>query len=483
MKDKVYQLVISLTKSEQRYFHRYAHQHRQEAPNYWKIYEVMSNMKAWDPALFNEMLQDQPFYTHLAVVKTQLYERLLDALHLFHRENELEEQVKRGLHQVYLLHRRGQQHSARQHLQKQRKLIEKHQLWIFWPELMNLEYLLAERSPTKADEQSWSERYQEGLNYLQESLPVAQLRADLVQLHLQRVRPEQTQLQILEQRLEAIPLGESPANQADYHQAVALLSFMKRDAVAAGQANADLLQVLEELPPHQRSVPERYLSTLYNYLIDQLQLNNTEAFREGLEKLRQLPRRKAFRIIRGIDAKIFEWSLQLELNHLVQNRNYAAAQSLLPRLEEGLKDYHNKLAPQAVAGLRHLGGLVAFLNGYAERALDFITPLYQESRPSVAHEIYHYAELLYILCHFELQHDQLLEHLMTNFQRRIRNKKDHFTHSWSSLQYIKALQSTFSRSGRQELWQNWLDDLPKPGSAILIYLHLDHWIGQQLARK
>ena len=40
MKDKVYQLVISLTKSEQRYFHRYAHQHRQEAPNYWKIYEV-----------------------------------------------------------------------------------------------------------------------------------------------------------------------------------------------------------------------------------------------------------------------------------------------------------------------------------------------------------------------------------------------------------------------------------------------------------
>lgn len=480
MADKVYELVRSLTKSEQRYFHRYAHQHRQDAPNYWKVYDVMIHLPVWDELAFKALLKTEVFFEHLPVVKSHLYDRLLDALHLFHRENELEERVKRALHQAYLLNKRGLKRSFQQHLQKCRKLIETHQLWIFWPELMSLVQQAAENpaasSAASTSAQQWAQDYQYGIDRLEASLPTALLKTELAQVHLQRVRPVEQRIEQWQRTLNETPNDNNPNIKSNRYQSEALIAFMRRDAKAAAQANGKLLEILEQLSPNQRSVPERYLSTLYNFLIDQLQLGEIDAFQNGLQKLRELPSRKGFRRVRGIQRKTFEWGFQLELNHLVKNKEYQLALGRLPELAKGLKTHQAKIAPQAEAGLRHLAGLIAFQEQQAELALQFITPLYQQPKPSVAHEIYHYAELLYILSHFELAHSELVDHLMTSFQRRIRHQKGQYKASLDCLQFIRRLQSAVNKQEKTKIWQAWHEKLSEFPTSIKIYLDLEHWM-------
>lgn len=487
MADKVYQLVRSLTKSEQRYFHRYAHQHRKEAPNYWYVYEAMAQMPDWNEREFSDSLRATVFFRHLPVVKSQLYDRLLDALHLYHRENEVEEQIKRALHQAYLLHKRGLRRAFQQHLQRCRKLINTHQLWIFWPELMSLEQLSLEQPGTtnnpSQNVQLWVQSYQEGLDQLKGSLPAVALKAELAQTHLKRVRPDQIQIEKWQSSLHQTSANDNLNVQAYLHQSEALIAFMRRDSNTAGQANAKLLQILEQQSPDLRLIPERYLSTLYNYLIDQLQLGQIETFEDGLIKLRQLPSRKAFRRIRGIQRKIFEWGFQLELNHLVKKKEYNHALERLPELATGLTTHKGAISPAAEAGLRHLAGLIAFQGQQPELALQFITTLYQEAKPAVAHEIYHYAELLYILCHFELQHHELIDHLITSYQRRLRNQKNKYAASLDCLQFIRKLQAVVSKSERAKVWNSWLEKLEEFPPGILIYLDLEHWIKQKVAAK
>ena len=372
---KLYRLVKSMTKAEKRYFHRFAHQATRSSPNYWKLYEYIEQMPSWDEQLLFKSLEQEGFSKHLPVVKHQLYERILDSLHLFYQESELEEQIKRSIHQAYLLLKRSLLIEAEQRLSKCRKQIKKLGLWHLLPECQEVERLILERSYKAGrvykEMSHWEAQYRIGLTHLEQNLPLATFRGELAQLHLSKVRPDAEVLEQLDSTLSALAASQHPNSSVDLLQSQALLAFMARRAGQAREANAKLLKVLEKMPPTLRTVPEKYLSTLYNYLIDQLQLGNEEEFRKGLRKLRSLSGQKGFRQIKNLDAKIFEWSYQLELNALAGKKSYHDMGGSLDQVEDGLRRFSQQLAKPAKAGLLHLCGLAAFHTSDPERALAF----------------------------------------------------------------------------------------------------------------
>ena len=478
--DKLFRLVKSMTKAEKRYFYRLAHQNGGATPNYWKLFAVIDRMTGWDNSQLMEMLHGEAFRRHLPVVKHQLYERILDALHLFYRESEVEEQIKRSTHQAYLLLKRGLLEEAGRRVEQSRKQIEDCNLWHLLPECQEIERLILERS-YKAGQQtksmnSWQEEYRQTLRQIEQSLSVASFRGELSQLHLTKVRPSPESIKHLRKKLSELTPGDNPNSQADFLQSQALLAFMAREADQARQANARLLSTLEQMPPTQRTVSERYLSTLYNYMIDQLQLNNEAALQEGLHKLRSLSGQKGFRQIKNLEAKIFEWSYQLELNALAGKKAYSQMVEKLSEVEQGLQKFSEKLSKPALAGLRHLSGLAAFHSTNPQQALDFLTPLYQERKPAAAEEIYHYAQLLYLLCHYELGHYQLLDHLLVNLSRQLKQRPQTREEDYQVLSAIRQLMRAKDNAERQGLFKDWLQSLPPPPSPLDTYLDLRHWI-------
>ncbi len=474
-----------MTKAEKRYFHQLTQSHR-VAPNYWLVYQAIMEMDKWESNALGAKLEEATFKAHLPVVKHQLYERILDSLHLFYRENEVEEQIKRSIHQAYLLYKRNMRQEAAQRIDKCRSRIAKLQLWHLLPECLEVQRLVNARSSGRnsfnQELREWQENYQEGLAALSGRLPVAAFRAKVTQTHLQKVRPTGDVISELEAELKRFPVEGDRLSQADLLQCRALLAFMKRNPSEAQQANSALLRVLESLPSTQRSIAERYLSTLYNHLIDQLQLGNELALREGLAKLRSLSGQKGFRQLPGIDVKIFEWSYQLELNLYAAQKEYQQMLLMLPQLKAGLQKYDGELSVPAQAGLRHLCGLGAFQASEPSVALEFLTPLYQARRPELAGEIYHYATLLYLLCHYELDHRQLLDHLLVNTQRQIRSQAVTRIHSEQVLSYLRRALHAPDKGAKAAVFEEWLDQLPAEPSPIETYLALRHWILGKLGR-
>ncbi|MCB0636978.1 MAG: hypothetical protein KDC54_10200, partial [Lewinella sp.] len=250
--DKVLMLIRSLSAAEKRYFHRHTQHHGRREPHYWQLYRFIEQWPGDDWPLATE-LPDFPFRDHVAVVKNQLYERLLDALHLYYLENQPEEQLKRWLHQAHLLLRRGQPDGARKRSQQARQWIEDQAAWTYWPELMELDRQIMEFTFREKDQgaalQAWQEDYRYGLEQLLSALPYAGLKARIAHQHLRRVSLPENELAAFRHEWSELPITEQPGAAADYYQAQALLAFMERQPMEARAANERLLSVLADQDP------------------------------------------------------------------------------------------------------------------------------------------------------------------------------------------------------------------------------------------
>ena len=105
--NKLFLLIKSLNAAEKRHFRRQATLHGKADLDYLQLFSALEHMAEFSDEALKGILSGAAFLGHLPVIKEQLYQRLLDSLHLYYMEQSPEEQVKRKLHQVYILLKKG----------------------------------------------------------------------------------------------------------------------------------------------------------------------------------------------------------------------------------------------------------------------------------------------------------------------------------------------------------------------------------------
>ncbi len=485
--NKLFLLIKSLNAAEKRHFRRQATLHGKADLDYLQLFSALEHMAEFSDETLKNSLAGAAFLGHLPVIKEQLYQRLLDSLHLYYMEQSPEEQVKRKLHQVYILLKKGMEDQAGALLTRLKKQITRDGLTFFWPEYMDLKRAWLEKkfksglSPAQLDQ--WRGEYEACLDALRLDAWHAWLKSEMARLHVQRVRHGNDAASHLRVSFDAVqPEDVSNAGKADYQQARSLFYFMRGEMEEAYQSNRALVETLEQFPENARFIAERYLSTLYNLLIDQLQLGDHAGLSRGVEKLRALRHRPAFKQIQGLDIRIFQWSSQLELNSLVAQRKYEEAFRKFPEIADNLQLLEKRLPPQAVVTLRYLLGLIAFQTGHFEPALAQITPLYQENRPAVAEEIYRYALWLHLLIHYELGNHQFMDHLLVSARRQIAQRTDVLKAERLLLSNLRRLTAAVGPGEEKMIkreWQEEMKTLMQVGSErrFFDYLDLEGWLG------
>lgn len=487
--NKLFLLIRSLTPAEKRHFRRQSTLHGKETLDYITLFEALDSMSVFSDAVLKQKIQGAEFLPHLPVIKEQLYQRLLDCLHDYHQDQSPEERVKKSLHQVYLLLQKGLDNQAAALLAKMNKRITASGLDLFWPEYRDLERVLLEKqfkTGLSAERlAAWRSGYAAQLDDLRHGLEYGWLKSEMARLHVQRVRLTEEQAafyrETFRQPAPFSPGRLSPPAQADYFQARSLFYFMQGEKDAALASNQELLAALDQFQDYGRFAADRYLSTLYNLLIDQLQLGDHTGLSRGLEKLRALQHRPAFKRIQGLDARIFQWSSQLEMNSLITQRKYPEAFEKVPEIARQLYRLENQLPPQVVVTIRYLLGLISFQVGQYPQALEYITPLYQENRPAVAGEIYRYAFWLYLLAHYSSGHYQLLDHLLVSARRQVSQRRDTLMAERLLLIYLRKLAAAVGPAEKKDLIREWLKENRELKTAeneqrFFEYLDLEHWL-------
>ncbi len=490
--NKLFLLIRSLSPAEKRHFRRQSTLHGKESLDYMVLLDALEAMAAFSDTELREKLRDAAFLPHLPVIKEQLYQRLLDSLHLFHKDQSPEERIKKGLHQVYILLQKGLDEQAERLLTRIKKQLTASGQGLFWPEFRDLERIMLEKqfktglSAGQLD--AWRTGYAAQLDDLRQGLEYGWLKSEMARLHVQRVRLTEEQAAVYRETFrQPAPFSPgrlSPPARADYHQARSLFYFMQGDKGGALASNQELLTALDQFPEYGRFAADRYLSTLYNLLIDQLQLGDHTGLSRGLEKLRALQHRPAFKRIQGLDARIFQWSSQLEMNSLITQRKYPEAFEKVPEIARQLYRLENQLPPQVVVTIRYLLGLISFQVGQYPQALEYITPLYQENRPAVAGEIYRYALWLYLLAHYAAGHYQLLEHLLVSARRQASQRRDTLKAERLLLVNLRKLTVAAGQAGQKKIILNWQKDIQlltreESEKRFFEYLDLANWLNKQ----
>ncbi len=207
------------------------------------------------------------------------------------------------------------------------------------------------------------------------------------------------------------------------HQARASYYFSSRQPEKAQEANRAFLKLLEGNVNYRQRFAEAYFSTLNNFLIDSLMLRNFDALDEGLLKLEQSKKDPAFVKIKNLHSRVFRQTMMLQLNRVMVTKAYEEAVDLMPMLEKGLTDFRKQIAPQHEIAIQYLAAYLLFKNRNYEETINWTNALLQNTDESILSEYFHYTRWLNLLAHFELKNYKLVESLLQQTKRYVRQSR------------------------------------------------------------
>lgn len=103
----LFHLIKSLSKTEKRYFKKFAELHGKEDNNYLLLFDAIVEQKEFNEQVLKTQFQGQAFLRQLPVAKNYLYSKILDAMESFHRDSSIHSSVRRNIFHAELLQKKG----------------------------------------------------------------------------------------------------------------------------------------------------------------------------------------------------------------------------------------------------------------------------------------------------------------------------------------------------------------------------------------
>ncbi|MCB0651236.1 MAG: hypothetical protein KDC85_08175 [Saprospiraceae bacterium] len=481
----LFDLIKSLTKSEKRYLKLGLSGTQAE---HVKLFDAIVRQEHYDEEILKAEYGGNAFVQNLPVYKNYLYRFILNRLSQYHQKSESAE-IFEKVRFAEILTEKKLTHQAKRQLAAAEKLAEKYQLPGMLLLVSNAQQLLLTQSSQSVfkEVQPLYRIQKEALKALEASNEYNRLFSEIsdLQIRMQKAgKPEE--FNTLEAWRNHPLLKEPPQNlpvqnKILYFKSIAIYHFTRDEPLEASRYNKRILDLLEQEVEFNKRHPEQYLSTLNNFIIDQLTLKNIPAFEEGLRRLEQLPDNPAFVKVKNIKARIFHQRYLLFFNYCYSDRAYSKAMEVMADFQKELRQFEGQLKLHQRFTLDYLAAVLCFGARRFREAQEWLLPILQESREEVVLEIFRYARILNLLIHFELEHYEFIHSLLPATSRAIA-KKGAIVRSESML--LRFLRRSLSVPGRKEKEQlvielsKELSDLQtQPGEQRLFnYIPVLEWL-------
>lgn len=480
--DHLHRLIHSLTRAEKRYFKLYTSRHLVgDHSVHQLLFDAIAAQPAYDAPALRRQFAGQPFMRRFPITKRRLYEAVLDSLDAFHAKSSVDDEVRRLLHHVELLHRKALYADAAKMLRSAQKLAKAH-----------------ERSALLLQVAEWDRRFMERSNYAgigEQALAKHATKVEGIATHwieldrLWRLKGETflllyqsgqaPGLRELEQLgdLAAHPLL---AGDAVLHSAGArFLRHHVRGALAYARNNLrDCEKELEAAVRLLRAAkgpfagePGLLLGVIANLAQVRMRLGRHQQALEGFQEFRQAPLMMAKAPSPDLQMKLFVLGSSLQMSVLAAKGDFAKAVELIGALEEGFARYGNRISTVRRAELELQAAFVCFGAAQPGNALRWCNRLLGERGIDSHAELSALGRMLNLACLVELGKHDLLEYVVRNAQRARKQHRGPFAMERVLLEHAQALAST-TGPRRQLAWRSMLAALeevaaePKESAAL-----------------
>lgn len=452
-------LIKTLNKSEKRFFQQFAHRHSIKGQNiYYQLFKVISQQSVYDEEEIKQYFAGEKVAKNLAVVKKQLYEQLVLALHQYHQVHSVSEKIKRDLHIAKILLKKRLFKQCNKRIKLIEKAIQNYSLQEYQIELLDVKYQLTVQESFKNTSVQDLETYQNQLltaiKDMEDLGKMRQVSHTIQAIHYKKVRMES--LKDHEAFLNLLTKGGTTTNlrlEVERLRGLATYYFMTGMPDQARLINVQLLEWFEQHDKLLMLFPQTYISTFNNYLIDNLQLKNFDALEIGLQKLELLQQETPFKNISNITIQMAQQRFLLELNWIVTAGNFQKSHHLIPQLEVFLKKYGAAIHSHLRVTFYYLMAYCRFATADFNDALGHLNKILN-TKEQVVTEIIEFARLLNILTHFELGNIELLESLISTTRRWLRNKRDLYQTEIAIFSHLKKWINAIDKKEQQQIWES-----------------------------
>lgn len=457
--DDLFQLISNLNLSEKRYCSIYLAKHSNDEDNrYLKLFDLLKQQPHYNSKAIQKQLGYDIKPNHYAVLKKQLYEQVLDALHQFDIFSNPEQQLLRSIHQCHLLLQKGLFAQAEKRMKSLAKTAADMNHYEAQLQLQNLKMIMhARKYYRNVSEQELKEWQQHTADLLHDLTITSTYRytSSLMYKMQYGAGGRSKELALRMKKITSLPLFANKQKAStlrallDYYQVHALYHFTNMETAKALQYNEQFIALLESKPVMMQQLADRYFSVLNNYLIDCLLLKKYSTLDAGITKLRALAQIPAFKRLANFDANVFRLGYLLELNYKIAKGNFTEAYKSSGALKKGLAEYDERIVKHNRITLQYLMAYTCFAIAKYDEALDWLWPILQDKEAAVADDIQLASRMLQLLCHFEKGDTLLLPGLIKSVRRLLQGKDEAADIQRAALSFINT---AITKPPQQKNW-------------------------------
>ncbi|MBC8172370.1 MAG: hypothetical protein H7X71_00570 [Chitinophagales bacterium] len=425
-------LIHSMSKPEKRYFKLHAARHLSKDNQYAKLFTLIDTQAVYNEPQLTKHFAGKKSASHFAVVKKQLYENILEALHRYDEFAHPEQKIYKGIHFCTLLLKKGLFDQCKKQIRKYKALaysLEKFENII---ELTEIEKRLITKMQFTSVSYLFMQQLQHEQNtcihYLETTNKYWFQSHTIFKMHYEKkIGPgkENTELHnlIRDTAFTDYTKASTFKSKLDFLQINALHAFVSGDVSKAYQLNTQFIQLLDTHDHLKFLFADRYFSALNNYLIDSLLLKRYTELLAGILALRALPLKPEFRHIQNLEANVFRLSYLLEMNYYISTERFEEALQKVHTIQKGLKIFENKIALPNAITLHYINAYTLFTNKKFSGCLDELQVILHTHAADTITDIYRDTRMMQILCHFEMGDHMLVDSLIISMQRSLLSQK------------------------------------------------------------
>jgi tetratricopeptide (TPR) repeat protein len=455
----IFNLIKSMTKTEKRYFSKWADLHViGQQNNYYTLFKCIDNQSVYDENIVKKEMEAHGVTIHFTALKFQLIERVLEALHQFYQKSSIAETVKRELHFCKILIDKNQLDMASKRLDKAKKTIDTYQLLEFLPEYFHVKrQVLAKQFYKKISFEELEDLY-EDINKMCQNLQngneYERLNTVIQKQQYEKIRLALADFQNFKENKWLSDEEEPTSFRSKMLRlnALATLHFMKGETGTAYEYNQAFVKLLESLPKMMELYGSRYVLTLSNLLIDSFILGKFEVLKKDIQKLQEITTNRTFqKQVPNLEIKVFRQTYLLNLNWAIADKDFKRGIDFAPAIETGLKKHQKTIGTYNEVTFYYLLAYCYFGNGQFSEALTFLNKIL-DNRIKQVTELIEFAHLLNLLTHFELGNDDLLEYLLPSTRRFLRKRRPLYQTEELVLAHLKKVIYTPDTTEKEQLW-------------------------------
>lgn len=460
--EALYDLIQSMSKSEKRYFKLMSSRHTiGDENNYVRLFDFLDRQTEYDEEEVEIHFKGEAFLNRFSITKKRLYDHILSALDSFHASGSVEAQLYKMLHSADILFEKSLYDQSRRVLRSAEKLAAKFEKQAIFLLIASKQRRLLETSGylevdtvqiAELDQKERTTLYNIEL-YNRIWTVKSRLFSQLSRKGIARSTEEkQAYTEICEEIMAGVQLGTG-STECNYlfHHTMSAYHYAigdTRNSLFHLHKNLDLF---ETEVGQQMIEPNKQVSAYTNaiYVSDKLGLQKDSLLYLG--KLKKMA--ASIEYNEDLSIKLFSSISSIEFSLCLRRGDFDSARKIASDVEQRLAEFGDKIVPARRAFLEFKLAVAFLGTGEYSFALKWVNQILNSPELDKTEDIIGFTQLLDLLIHIEMKHDDLLPYALKSAQRffKTRNRLHGFEKLF--LQFVGKLIKCQDRFEESELWE------------------------------